>query len=376
MSRLARTRVGGLLALVALAGVGGAQAWGQEDRGQLVVADPRISESSALAVSPSDPSLLYTVNDSGHDPVVYTVDRASGDVVGTTTLLGLDPDTLDTEALTVDVDGRLWVADTGDNYHRRDDQALYALPAPGRGDRQVTAQRYPLDYPAGNPDVEALLTDPVDGRLLLVTKGLVGGQVLGLPVAPPQGQTLAPDLVRGLRVPGMVTDATALPATRGRDPAAVLRTYGSAYVYRLPGWQTVGQFALPRQQQGESLTALAGGRRLLAGSEGSPALIDHVVVPAAVRDGLAQPADRSDDPDGSGAAGSATPTTGPTSDEGTGTGTGPDGALPTGPLVAALSAGALLVLAGSALVLRARCHSVDHRADHRADLGADHGADR
>ena len=141
MSRFARTRVGGLLALLVLSGAGGSQAWSQDGRSAVVVRDNRVSESSALAVSPRDPELLHTVNDSGHDPVVYTVDRTSGDVVGTTLLGGLDPDTLDPEAIAVDPDGRLWVADTGDNVHRRTDVALYAVRAPGRGATRASPRR-------------------------------------------------------------------------------------------------------------------------------------------------------------------------------------------------------------------------------------------
>ncbi len=51
---------------------------------------------------------------------------------------------MDTEALAIDRDGTLWVADTGDNRGQRNDAALYALPEQGRGDHTVTAQRYPI----------------------------------------------------------------------------------------------------------------------------------------------------------------------------------------------------------------------------------------
>ena len=40
---------------------------------------------------------------------------------------------------------------------------------------------YELDYPGGSADAEALLADPRTGRLVVVTKGLVGGQVLVAP---------------------------------------------------------------------------------------------------------------------------------------------------------------------------------------------------
>jgi hypothetical protein len=59
----------------------------------------------------------------------------------------------------------------------------------------------------------------------------------------------------------------------------VLRTYVNAHVYTLPDWNRVGAFRLPRQPQGEALTAVRGGRSLLAGTEGSPTRIDLVDVP-------------------------------------------------------------------------------------------------
>ncbi len=272
--RLRASRVPALLALMAVTGAGGSQAWGQETSGEIVVDDPRITESSGLAVSPIDRGLLYTINDSGNEPVVYVVERDGGEVVGTTELAGLDAETLDPEALAVS--GRqLWVADTGDNLNERTDAALYALPAPGPGNETVTPARYPLDYATGRPNIEAMLVDPTSGAAWLVTKGFFGGQVLRLPSRLTPGSPVLPEPVPGVRVPGLVTDATALP----RGGVAVVRTYGQGRVYRLPDWELVGVFPMPRQQQGETLTALPDNRTLLAGSEGSPALIDVVPLP-------------------------------------------------------------------------------------------------
>ncbi len=281
--RLRAARLPALLALLAATGAGGSQAWGQDASGEIVVTDPRITESSGLAVSPTDRGLLYTINDSGNDPVVYVVERDGGEVVGTTELTGLDPETLDPEALAVS--GRqLWVADTGDNLNERSDAALYALPVPGPGAATVTPTRYPLDYATGRPNVEALLVDPVSGSAWLVTKGLFGGQVLRLPSPLTPGGPVVPEPVPGVRVPGLVTDATALP----RGGVAVVRTYGQGRVYRLPDWDLVGVFPMPRQEQGETLTALPDDRTLLAGSEGSPALIDVVPLPRRLLSRLAE----------------------------------------------------------------------------------------
>jgi hypothetical protein len=260
-----------------LGGVGGAQAWGQDGGSSLVVDDARLSESSGLAVAPNDPDLLYSINDSGHDPLVFAIDRTSGDVVGTTTVVGPDPETLDTEALAV-VGTTLWVTDLGDNSHSRDDAALYPMPAPQVGDREVTPTAQEIDYDGEPPDVEAVVFTA--DRRWLVTKSLFVGRLLELPRSGPgsgsPGSALTPVQVPGVSLPRLITGATVLP---GRN-AVALRTYGSAFVYRLPDWSLVGSFDLPSQQQGESITALPpDGKTLLVGSEGSPALVDAVTVP-------------------------------------------------------------------------------------------------
>jgi len=251
----------------------------QEELDAVVVDDPRLSESSALAVSPRDPDLLYTVNDSGHPPVVYVIDRSGGAdsrVVGTTSLAGVPDANLDPEAMAVGADGVLWVGDIGDNEASRTDIALYALPAPGRGNVTVSPERYPLAYPGGlRDDAEALVADPVSGRMWVISKSLLYGSVFEVP------DPLVPDQVNRLRllpdvsVPLLVTDGTVLP---GGD-AAVLRTYGEARLFTLPDWQGLGGFRLPRQEQGEAITALPGPYQLLAGSEGTPTRIDRVGLP-------------------------------------------------------------------------------------------------
>jgi len=256
-------------------GVGGSQAWGQDDTTSIEIDDPRTSESSGLAVAPSDPDLLYTVNDSGHEPAVYTLDSRTESVVGTTTLTGPEPGEADPEAIAVDGDGTLWVADIGDNLRDRDDIALYALPAPGTGDSTAVPEDYPLSYPGGPADAETLLSDPVSGAMWVVTKGLLSGSVLEVPQPLGEANRLRP--VAGVDVPGLVTDGTVLPD----GSAVVLRGYDHAYVYRLPDWEPVGAFALPRQEQGESLTALPDGS-LLAGSEGTPTRIDRVHLPPSI----------------------------------------------------------------------------------------------
>jgi len=239
----------------------------------LSITDERITESSGLAVSTSDPTLLYTINDSGNIPAVYAVDKKSGDVVGVTTISGYTLS--DTEALGIGSDGTMWVADIGDNNADRTDIALYAFPEPGRGDSTVTPKRYPLRYRSGPQDAEALLVGPESRRILVVSKALTGGDVYA---APRRLRTDRPNTLRRVRsaqAPPIVTDGSFTPDGR----RAVLRTYGSAVMYDSATWDELWSDDLPPQPQGESLTVEPDGDSFLIGSEGSPSTVLRLDLP-------------------------------------------------------------------------------------------------
>ncbi len=225
------------------------------------LSDGRINESSGLVVSPDDPDRAYTINDSGGAPVVYAVSIATGRTLGAATI---DADLVDTEALSIDPDGTLWIADTGDNRGERTDAALYSLPEIADGTTSVEARRYPVTYPGGSIDVEALAIDPTSGTKYLISKGLFGGTVFRLPDdlaqdRPNQAETLAGD------VPGLVTDAAFTPDGRH----VVARDYSEAYVLDPVTWQIEASSELPAVDQGETLAMEAGGRSYLIGSEGT-----------------------------------------------------------------------------------------------------------
>ena len=162
--------------------------------------------------------LLWTVNDSGDEARVFTVDR-SGRTAG---VARWDADPVDVEALAPGPPGRVWVGDIGDNTATRGTVSVTSVPV-GPDGASGGVRTYELDHPGGSVDAEALLADPRTGRLVVVTKGLVGGQVL---VAP---RELDADGANRLRPIGdtmaLVTDGAFLPdgatwcsaTTRGRS---------------------------------------------------------------------------------------------------------------------------------------------------------------
>jgi hypothetical protein len=226
------------------------------------ITDPRITESSGLALSRSTEDLAYTINDSGNEPVVYAIRVSTGEVEGTTRIRG--GTLVDTEALALDGEGTLWIADVGDNDGVRDDIALYALPEPGTGDSTVTATRYPIGLDYGAVDVETLLINPQTGGKFLVSKEPFGGQLFALPDELEPDRENVADAMDDYGAPLLVTDGAFTPD----GEHVVLRTYVALHVYRAAPWSLLRAQDLPAQKQGETLAVEASGRSLLVGSEG------------------------------------------------------------------------------------------------------------
>jgi hypothetical protein len=335
-------RLGGILSMVAALGLGGAQGVEQDRRGLATITDSRVVEASGMVLSSEEPGLAYVVNDSGHEPVVFVIEVVSGAVVGTTTLSGVEP--VDTEALTLTVDGRLLVADIGDNGEDREEVSLLTIEQPGRGDATAVPTVYRVRYADGPVDAEGVFVEPGTGRVLIATKEFFGGgQVLALPqslpASMPEGEVW---VARPLDVetPALVTDAAILPDGSG----AVLRTYGKVYVYQLPGWNLVHEDDLPRVKLGETIAVEESGRSALVGSEGSPSPIIRVPLPdvtESAADPSAEPSDPPQAPPGS------TPDPGE-ADRADGGGS----SLPS--LRAAGGAGVVVLLLGGALMLYRR----------------------
>lgn len=234
--------------------------------------DPRITESSGLVLSRAYDGIVYTINDSGNDPLIFAIDLETGRTVGVTRVEG---GTLrDTEALAIDSEGTLWVADTGDNLERRDDAALYALPEQGPGDHTVVAERYPVTYDADSHNVEALLVNPVTGVKFLVSKALLRGTIYKLPTTLSTDRANVAVAQKGAG-PSSVTDAT----FTADGKYAVMRTYSSMYLLDATIGTVLNSVRTPDQKQGETIAAES--HSLLIGSEGSGSELIRVPIPSA-----------------------------------------------------------------------------------------------
>lgn len=251
--------LGGVVAAVATAALVGTPVFS--------FADDAIDESSGL-VDLGD--LMVTTNDSGDAAVLYLIDRG-GRTVGRTTYAD---EVADVEALAPAGKDAVWAADIGDNRERRDSVRVFRVPV-ARGDRAVKAPSYELVYPDGPHDAESLLVGP-DGRLRIVSKGILGGSVYAAP------KVLDPDrpnrLARGPGVNLFATDAAIFPDGKH----VLVRGYGSGLVARFPSFAPVAYVDLPPQEQGEGVSIGANGRIRLS-TEGANSEVLQVALPAAVK---------------------------------------------------------------------------------------------
>jgi hypothetical protein len=265
----------------------------------------RLDEISGLAASTRDPNLLWTHNDDGA-PRVHALgtdgrDRGYFDI--------RDAVNVDWEDMTriPGEDGDLLVlADIGDNDARRTNVWLYLVPEPEPGaDGRFSGEVDPLNwisitYPDGPRDAESIAWDPLQNRLLILSKRdqpprlyALDGEValrereatlafLGEVTAlrPP---TLRDQARFGGRTP-WVSQPTALSISPDGQRAALL-TYRSVYLFELPAggdWAT-GLQSEPREIVGpagiteEALVFTADGRALWISAEGNaPPLFEYV----------------------------------------------------------------------------------------------------
>jgi hypothetical protein len=258
-------------------------------------------ESSAAAMSTAQPGIWFTVNDSGHEPVLFAFDTTGAPrgrwlVVGARNsdwesvsygLCGL------AEAAPRDASDRcVYIGDTGDNEATARTRSIYRVREPSPradGDTRgtVSATRLTYRYSDGPHDVEAIYVAP-DAAIYLITKR---------PIADAAGRArpalvyrLAADAwtARGVQqaqlvdslpiIPGsafarFVTDAALSPNAQH----LAVRTYTQVYVFatdpttgrvQANATPTVCNIAPLHEEQGEGIAWTADSQRLLLTSEG------------------------------------------------------------------------------------------------------------
>ena len=133
--------------------------------------DPNIREASGLARSQRQPGVLWTINDSGAQEILYAIDHSGADLGRTELKKSKNKDWEDLASFTLDGDPYLMVADIGDNDAKHKSRKLYFLKEPKAG-KQDTKVDWEIDfeYPNGPRDAEAAAIDIENERVLMLSK--------------------------------------------------------------------------------------------------------------------------------------------------------------------------------------------------------------
>ncbi len=254
-------------------------------------------ESSGAAMSATQPGVLFSINDSGNEAVLYAVDTLGADR-GTWRVKGSSD--VDWEAVAVGrcADGSaprcVYIGDTGDNDDAHPNRAIYRVTEPQARDStfhgEVTAQRITYTYPDQRHDVEAMYVAP-SGDIFLITKRPLPARdrhlrpalVFRIPgSAWSEKQPIVAQLVDSLSlVPGSAPLRTITDAALSRDGRHLaVRTYSQVYIYAIDS--ATGRVDHGAQAsrcdivslgepQGEGITWADDAGRLVFSSEGHDA---------------------------------------------------------------------------------------------------------
>lgn len=186
--------------------------------------DRRIVESSGIETATNFRRILYTHNDSGDTSRFFAVGR-NGATKAVYTLRNAGHK--DWEDMSAGPNATLWFGDIGGN---RNVVSVYRVKEPQKlRDRALAWKGFDFRYgDGGSHNAEALLVNPRNGTLMIVTKALSGAAFYK---AKPPFSTRGTTTLRRVAPapgPGKVTAASYSPDGR----RFVVRTYGQAYFYK------------------------------------------------------------------------------------------------------------------------------------------------
>jgi hypothetical protein len=234
--------------------------------------DERITESSGLARSMNHKGIWWTINDSGDSARLFAV-NAEGKVEAELTY---GADARDVEAIGTGTDGKIYIADIGDNVRDQKKVRINVVKEPDTlEDQKVKYRQYDFAYPDGPHNAEALLVEPGTNRLFIVTKEVPKGGIYSLPKGQEPSRDKVNQLARMGDAPAIVTDGTFTPDGKWM----ILRDPVSMYVWSWPGAKVRRTGPLPLQPTGESLAMGPDDTSVVVGSEGKRSPVYQVAIP-------------------------------------------------------------------------------------------------
>jgi hypothetical protein len=282
------------LLLVTLAACGDAAAGAIARDVRIVPVDaPRsLTEASSASMSREQPGVLFTINDSGNEPLLYALDT-TGHARGIWRITGAT--NVDWEATAIapcapgDARPCVYIADTGDNMFDRPTYTIYRVQEPAVGDSllrdSLRAERIDFSYGGEHVNVEAMYVGP-RGDIYLIEKLLPK-------FVPWMGSNARMFVIHGGRAVPFL-DST-IPLTMISDAAlspdahhVVIRTPKVALVFeadsasgRINPWSksTLCRLTILRQHQGEGVSWVNDAGRMVFTSEGRGAPLNVASCP-------------------------------------------------------------------------------------------------
>jgi hypothetical protein len=193
-----------------------------------------LDEASGVAISRAHDGVLWVINDTEPVGRVFAIDSAG---IVLNRIRVRDSRNVDWEDIAVggcEHGQCLYIAEIGDNLHEREDVGVYRIPEPSPGDSiSARAEWYPIRYPTGPQDAEALFVLPGES-IYIISKGRNRAVTLYRYPAPLRRDEvveleLLQELSDGIvQLPQLVTGAGATS-----DGAVIaVRTYSSLQLYR------------------------------------------------------------------------------------------------------------------------------------------------
>jgi hypothetical protein len=256
---------------------------------------PSLAETSGLAVSRTQPGVLWTHNDSGDGPNLYAID-ISGRLLAAFQLAGAearDWEDMSAGPCVGDLSPAnpancLYLADIGDNDSVRSSVAVYvaAEPVVSRDDaaaRTIASRSFRFRYPNGPDDAEALAVTP-DGDVVIVSKGRSGAIAFfrlrreAIVRAADSGEVLLAEDTgdTGIRPDSRIGRNATSAAVSPDGSTLAVRTYYEVYFFRAVkggdavSWRASGNpcFLGDAESQGEAIDYLDADTLLLTSERG------------------------------------------------------------------------------------------------------------
>lgn len=234
-----------------------------------------IHETSGATWSSRDDAVFWTLND-GSEGVLYAVDTTGALVARVETRGRRLRDTEDLAGAPCQAGYCLYLADTGDNAEAREAVAVYRVPEPDPESGTIDRTAFPIRFPDGPRDVEALFVLPGE-RVHLVTKGRNNPPTLYRypgPLVADSVVTLERLNALGTRPASFTRRITGASWIPGTEDLVMIRSYESLQLYRVTssGMEQVQGSDLTLRQlqeaQGEALAAHGDGRVILTSEAG------------------------------------------------------------------------------------------------------------